>query len=234
MKQHMSFSRISFMLAAGLLLAVGSWAPLVAAAVIVSDPGDRTLRGAAGMTGRDTNPAWSGSVGYKFTVGDKDVQVTHLGIYDGPGTYNSETNTQVKPADGVVGDGLGQPAAVSIYREGDATAVATGVVPAGNEGTGMDEDFTFRYVELEAPVKLDAGATYFIMAGYGGGEKGNVFHHHGGGTTAPSFDSAFTVDIKAGYFNAKGSHNKALSPAEGRQGTRAGSPYIGPNFQYTP
>jgi len=87
----------------------------------------------------------SGTWGFGFTVGDQDLSLTSLGVYDD------------------FGDGINTAHPVGIW---DTTGSLLGAVtvPAGTLGTlrGL-----FRYAELPDPVTLNAGQTYILGAGYG-------------------------------------------------------------------
>ena len=87
--------------------------------------------------------------GWRFTP-TADIDVTALGYFD----------ASLLPSG--TGTGLGQSHQVGIYRVADQVLVAGNTVPAGTAGTLSGN---FRYVPLDAPVRLSAGTTY-LMAGF--------------------------------------------------------------------
>src|SRR5699024_8624818 len=133
-----------------------------------------------------------------FTVGNKDVQVISLGIYDAPG--NKKT-----PNKGKVGDGLEQPAIVTLYLARDKSKVAQVTVPAGDKAALSGD---YRYSALDKPVTLKAGAKYAIMIGVSKG--GNGFRDYHGSSEAPtsSKDIADLVPV----FTTRGNATRASFP----------------------
>ncbi len=178
------------------------------AAVIITDPGSRTLRN-NGATD------YAGTLGYEFKVGPGEVKVIQLGVYDAPGN-------QADPNDGKVGDGLEQSAVVGLYRVSDKKLIADATIPAGEEGTLLDG---FRYVALEESVTLDADGVYRLVMGVDRG--GNGFRNYQGGAVAPKTSEHFRISPSV-YHNTRGRHNRLEYPND----ERVGSAYIGPNFQY--
>ena len=183
-------------------------ASLAQASVAVTDPGSRRVR-------NNGSGDYRGTLGYDLMVGSADVQVTDLGMWDGPG--NQDTSD-----DGEVGDGLEQSAVVGIYRIEGRELVAQATVPAGDEGELEGE---FRYVSLDQPVTLKAGETYRIVSGVDHG--GNAFHDYRGGRENPSFTEHFMVG-RTVYHHTHGAHDRLVFP----NGRRAGGAYLGPNFRY--
>jgi len=84
-----------------------------------------------------------GNFGYSFTVGSQPIQVTSLGVWDESGT------------------GLAESHQVNIWEAGVSVVSAT-----VGSGSGPDLIDGFRYVDLNTPVTLTPGSTYFISAFY--------------------------------------------------------------------
>lgn len=180
-----------------------------AASVLVSDPGQRSLR-------NNGSNDFGGILGYDLTVGPKDVQVTHLGIYDAPG--NTDT-----PNRGSAGDGLHHAAPVGLYRVSDGELLAEVTLPAGNEA---ELENGFRYVELDAPVTLKAGRTYRLAMGVN--LSGNGFLNYSGGQVGPTLSDSFKIGTRV-YHDVRNDGSTLSMPRR----TREGSPYMGPTLRYT-
>ena len=86
--------------------------------------------------------------GWRFTL-SSDIDVTALGYFD-------ETSL---PSG--TGAGLAQSHQLGIFRAPDQALLASNTIPAGASAPLMGN---FRYVDLNRPVRLTAGATY-VMAG---------------------------------------------------------------------
>jgi len=99
--------------------------------------------------GADFKDSQNGVIGVKFSVpSGRNVKVTHLGVYDKDG------------------DGLQLNHRVGIFRkEADsaqaASLIAEATVPYGRHAP---LEGNFRWVTLETPVSLSAGATYVLAA----------------------------------------------------------------------
>ncbi len=112
----------------------------------------------------------SASIGWSFSVGNKDVELDALGIYD----------------DGM--DGMVDAHAVGIWTNG-GTLLAQTTVPSGTAGTLVG---SYRYTALPTPITLTAGQTYVIGTYFGpvagacsGSACGDIFLYNGPETYDP-------------------------------------------------
>ncbi len=194
----------AFILAAGFGITASA-----AESVLIGDPGGRRIRNNGGGD-------FQGVLGYDLQVGSADAQVTHLGVWDGPGNEDN-------PSAGEAGDGLEHSAVVGIYRVADQQLIAQATVPAGTKGELEGE---FRYVSLDEPVTLSANERYRLAMGMDRG--GNAFRNYIGGNPAPTVSKHFIVG-KDVYHRTRGGADELVFPNE----DRTGAIYIGPSFRYT-
>jgi len=132
---------------------------------------------------------YAGTMGFSFTVGSQNIEVSALGYYDGP-------NSDAANVAGYTPDGLLNAHQVGIFDSaGNIVSGLDVTVPSGTSGTVVGE---YRYVTLTTPVILEAGESYTI-----GGQvtttdlttSGDVFRDNSGGSfTVSSLDVAVAAN----------------------------------------
>lgn len=153
--------------------------------------------------------------GFKFVTKKNPIEVTALGVWDGP---SHDSN-------GTIGDGLVNATTVRIWAETDLTApLVTIVIPAGSSATLKDG---FRYVDLDTPLTLDPYTPYRIASQPSGGGD-HVIEAHGGSfshglTTMNDYFSPFTL--------ATWGRSGTNAPA-GNDGSNQA--WVGPNLLFNP
>lgn len=119
--------------------------------------------------------------GWLFSV-ERDVNVTHLGVYD----------------DFISGFGLVSAHEVAIWGEGE-TPLATATVPAGTSGLRVSD---FYYAELSNPIVLNSGVTYTIGAFFASDNADRLVSN-----PIPTITTGSYVDY-LGYTKAQGGFRK--------------------------
>ena len=142
------------------------------------------------------------TIGWGFTVGNVDILVSALAIWDD------------------VGDGLASDARVGIWEAASGTLMASEMVLMMDPIDGTDG---FRYHSLAAPVQLTAGVAYNI---------GAEIHTQGGAGTPSNFYKSsvptITVDPLITFTNAR--RNLTMGGFSNPTTVSAGNGRFGPNM----
>ena len=149
------------------------------------------------------------TIGYQFTIGATNLQVTALGIWDG-----------ANDGSGSGADGLLVAHDVGLWSSG-GTLIGSVTVPSG---TAAFLDGEFRYVSLLAPVQLTTGQIYSLGAYFPAGTPEPWRNNDA--SAAPTLNSH--LDAGAGDpsgYNVGGALAN-LSVID------FGTPYVGPNLQF--
>jgi len=143
------------------------------AAVLLFDEGTNLRNNGSGN--------WGGTVGVRFTVGDAPIQVTSLGLWDGPNPGGSE------------GDGLEVGTEVGLWNDSQVLLASVSIAQ-GTAGSQVDGSSAYcAFESLTTPVTLSANTNYRVGALYS--ENGNAFMNNGG-----SFDTS--VNVFQGVYNS--------------------------------
>jgi PEP-CTERM motif len=159
-------------------------------------------------------------VGWTFTVGANDLQVTALGEWD------------KSAAQGQSSAGLASSILVGLWDNSNGSLLASAFVPTGTAGTTLINDF--RFVDLAAPVVLDSGKTYTLGdRRYPFGGIQSHFNLQGVGNAATgSPDVTFVRNV-----NTPTAFDINVTPFAQQMPTQniGGNPYrwLGPNIEYT-
>jgi len=153
----------------GLFCSLG--APVVHSAVLLMNEGSGTLR------------EWDGAVGVQFTVEGMPLQVTSLGIWDGPNSLFS----------GSEGDGIEVATDVGLWLDSGGSPLGSVSVAQGTVGTAVDGSTALSAFAAITPITLSANTTYRLAAFYTGG--GNTFRDFGG------YLSSSAITVPNGVFN---------------------------------
>jgi arylsulfatase A-like enzyme len=124
--------------------------------------------------GADLRNDRNGAVGYEFTVGAQPVLVRSLGLWDDAAADQANQET-LRLDDGQTAglpDGLKVRHRVRLFERSTRKLLATVAVTNANSYLQGE----FRYVDLPAPVRLEAGATYALTMSTTAGD-GDLFHH---------------------------------------------------------
>lgn len=158
-------------------------------------------------------------VGWTFTVGSNDLQVTALGEWD----YSAARG---------LGGGLPSSILVGLWDNSDGRLLASVFVPVGTSGTTLINDF--RFVTLATPVILESGQTYTVGdRRYPFNGTQSQFDLQGvGNTPTGGLDVAFGTNV-----NTSLSYDITVTPLKDQRPTQniGGSAYrwLGPNVEYT-
>ncbi len=175
------------------------------AAVGISDDGTGMLRN-----------NFTGTIGYRFTVGSSNLSVTALGFWDDTARDVAGSTAESSGAP----DGLSNETGHKIGIWDNLTNLLTSAtVPTATGGSLVDE---WRYVSLDLPLTLSAGSTYTIGAYVVNGD-GDLWHD---ASNTPLFASDIASEAA---LSSPGNENDLLDP----QFSGGAAAYSVPNFQYS-
>lgn len=170
-------------------------------AIGLSTPGVDATAGLASFSGLTSNTTLTNNTfGYEFTT-SVGLAVQSLGVFDAG--FN----------------GLAENHQVGIWEQGNSTALASVLIPAGSSSALVNG---FRYVDLPSTLALNAGTTYRIGALYLG--AGDGFAECIAGCSSATGQG---ISLGASFYSTPPSTSLVYPNAQ----TSVNPGYFGPNFR---